>query len=205
MTKQETLLGRGTRVESSRVREPRRTAVPRDCRGFMLPDCLWPIILSQGFLVTHVSLGQDGFQAGFWEVAGHPVPPLTFLELFRLVMACQFHVPSQALVSESDSGRQLLWYLRRVVPASWAASVFPRKTPRSTEVVTVITMCNSPVKVHSTQAPEASEPFPHCICLISWKSSIASSSFLGSSTNTPLSTLALRLPRKQSYSLESLW
>ena len=29
LTKQETLLGRGTRAESSRVREPRRTALPR--------------------------------------------------------------------------------------------------------------------------------------------------------------------------------
>ena len=29
LTKQEILLGKGTRVESSRVREPRRTALPR--------------------------------------------------------------------------------------------------------------------------------------------------------------------------------
>ena len=29
LTKQEILLGNGTRVESSRVREPRRTALPR--------------------------------------------------------------------------------------------------------------------------------------------------------------------------------
>ena len=28
LTKQEILLGKGTRVESSRVREPRRTALP---------------------------------------------------------------------------------------------------------------------------------------------------------------------------------
>ena len=28
LTKQETLLGRGTQVESSRIREPRRTALP---------------------------------------------------------------------------------------------------------------------------------------------------------------------------------
>ena len=28
LTKQETLLGKGTRVQSSRVREPRRTALP---------------------------------------------------------------------------------------------------------------------------------------------------------------------------------
>ena len=35
LTKQEILLGKGTQVESSRVREPRRTALPRglQCRG----------------------------------------------------------------------------------------------------------------------------------------------------------------------------
>ena len=38
LTKQEILLGKGTRVESSRVREPRRTAPPHGSQspGFML-------------------------------------------------------------------------------------------------------------------------------------------------------------------------
>ena len=38
LTKQEFLLGKGTRVESSRVREPRRTALPRGSQpwGFMV-------------------------------------------------------------------------------------------------------------------------------------------------------------------------
>ena len=38
LTKQETLLGKGTRVESSRVREPRRTALLHglQSRGFMV-------------------------------------------------------------------------------------------------------------------------------------------------------------------------
>ena len=38
LTKQEILLGKGTRVESSRVREPRRTALPRglQSQGFMV-------------------------------------------------------------------------------------------------------------------------------------------------------------------------
>ena len=37
LTKQEILLGKGTRVESSRVREPRRTALPRgSVLGFMV-------------------------------------------------------------------------------------------------------------------------------------------------------------------------
>ena len=138
MTKQETFLGRGPRVESSRVREPRRTALPRDCQGFMLPDCLWPIILSQGFLVTHVSLGQDGFQGGSWEVAGHLVPPFD--------VSRTLPVAGGLLVPCSFPGPPVGKWLRQtvtVVPASWAQSVFPLKTPRSTKVVTIITMCNS--------------------------------------------------------------
>ena len=39
LTKQETLLGKGTRVESSRVREPRRTALPRGSGSRVL----WPL------------------------------------------------------------------------------------------------------------------------------------------------------------------
>ena len=37
LTKQETLLGRGAQVESSRVREPRRTALPHGTQ----PQVLW--------------------------------------------------------------------------------------------------------------------------------------------------------------------
>ena len=36
VTKQETLLGKGTRVESSRVREPRSTALPRGSQSRVL-------------------------------------------------------------------------------------------------------------------------------------------------------------------------
>ena len=36
LTKQEILLGKGTRVESSRVREPRRTALPRGSQSRVL-------------------------------------------------------------------------------------------------------------------------------------------------------------------------
>ena len=37
LTKQETLLGKGTQAESSRVREPRRTALPHGLvSGFMM-------------------------------------------------------------------------------------------------------------------------------------------------------------------------
>ena len=53
LTKQEILLGKGTQVESSRVREPRRTALPRgsQCRVLwwwdLFPGGLWSIILIQ--------------------------------------------------------------------------------------------------------------------------------------------------------------
>ena len=53
LTKQEILLRKGTGVESSRVREPRRTALPRGSQSQVLwwwdsfPGCLWPIILIQ--------------------------------------------------------------------------------------------------------------------------------------------------------------
>ena len=59
LTKQETLLGRGTRWESRRVQEPGRTAPPL---GFQsqaswqwgeFPGCLWPIALTVGLSWWH--------------------------------------------------------------------------------------------------------------------------------------------------------
>ena len=49
LTKEETSLGRGARVESRRVREPRRTALPPGSQSGVLwpwdsfPGCFWPI------------------------------------------------------------------------------------------------------------------------------------------------------------------
>ena len=52
LTKQEILLGKGTRVESSRVREPRRTALPGgwQSRGWFYGDGIsfW-VVLGQSF------------------------------------------------------------------------------------------------------------------------------------------------------------
>ena len=49
LTKQEILLGKGTRVESSRVREPRRTALPQlSVLGFMVMG-----LVSQWSLANH--------------------------------------------------------------------------------------------------------------------------------------------------------
>ena len=59
LTKQEILLGKGTQVESSKVKEPRRTAV------FMVMGLVsgWSLANhsnSESFLVAHASLSQDG-------------------------------------------------------------------------------------------------------------------------------------------------
>ena len=51
LTKQRTLLGRGAQAESSREREPRRTALPRGSQAPVLwewgelPGCLHPVVL----------------------------------------------------------------------------------------------------------------------------------------------------------------
>ena len=74
LTKQKILLGRSSRAESSRVRRPRRTVLPRGSQT----QVLWswdsfPGRLNQSdsesFLLVHAPLSQDGRQReGFWEV-----------------------------------------------------------------------------------------------------------------------------------------
>ena len=50
LTKQEILLGKGTGVESSRVRESRRTALPRGLQfGFYGDGISFPVVFSQSF------------------------------------------------------------------------------------------------------------------------------------------------------------
>ena len=76
LTKQEILLGKGARVESSRVREPRRTV-----SGFMVMGLVSGLSSachsdSESFLVVHSLFSQDGCQQeGFWEVVRHAVSP----------------------------------------------------------------------------------------------------------------------------------
>ena len=66
LTKHEILLGKGTRVESSRVRETRRTALRRGSHsGFMVMGLVsgWSLVThynSESFLVAHASLSQEG-------------------------------------------------------------------------------------------------------------------------------------------------
>ena len=81
LTKPETLLGKGTREESRRVREPRRTALPVAC-SFMGMGLVSRLSLanhsdSESFLVVHPLFSQDGCQReGFWEVVRQVVSPL---------------------------------------------------------------------------------------------------------------------------------
>ena len=70
LTKQEILLGKGTQVESNRVREPRRTALSGSVgwlsvSGFMVMGLVsrWSLTNrsnSESFLVAHALLSQDG-------------------------------------------------------------------------------------------------------------------------------------------------
>ena len=84
LTKQEILLGKGAQVESSRGRDPRRTALPRGLwltvLGFMVMGLVSGLSLanhsdSESFLVVHPLFSQDGCQRGFWEVVRHVVSP----------------------------------------------------------------------------------------------------------------------------------
>ena len=63
LTKQEILLGKDSRVESSRVREP-RIALPLAVSGFMVMGLVsgWSLAShsnSESFLVAYTSLSQD--------------------------------------------------------------------------------------------------------------------------------------------------
>ena len=92
LTKQEALLGTGALAESIKVREPRRTALPRGLRFYGDGISFWLFsgqsLYSGSFLVVHASLSQDGCQqkdSGRWLDAW--CLHLTFPELFGLVMA----------------------------------------------------------------------------------------------------------------------
>ena len=87
LTKHEILLGRDTQVESSRVREPRRTALTCGSQSpvFMVMGLVLGLSLINHFdsrsLVAHAWLSQDGFQREeFWKVVRTygMVSPLSF-------------------------------------------------------------------------------------------------------------------------------
>ena len=90
LTKQEILLGKGTRAESSRVREPRRTGLSHGSRSrdFMVMGLVSGLSLanhsdSESFLMVHSLFSQDGCQRGFWEVVRHVVSPF---DLYRTLV-----------------------------------------------------------------------------------------------------------------------
>ena len=100
LTKQETLLEEGTRAESNKVREPRRTAL---LSGFMVMGLIYGLSLanhsdSESFLVVHALFSQHGCQTeGFWEVARHMVSPFdlsrTLLVGGGLLVPCSLPEP----------------------------------------------------------------------------------------------------------------
>ena len=114
LTKQEILLGKGTRVESSRVREPRRTALPQlTILGFMVMGSVSGLSLanhsdSESFLVVHSLFSQDGGQSeGFWEVVRHVV------SLFH--RSRTLSVGGSLLVLSSLSGLPVIKQLMQIV------------------------------------------------------------------------------------------
>ena len=67
LIKQEILLGKGTRVESRRVRERRRIALPQFV-GFMVMGLVW-VVFGQSFQLRV-----------FWEVDRHTVSPFDLFQ-----------------------------------------------------------------------------------------------------------------------------
>ena len=91
LTKQEILLGKGTQVESSRVREPRRTALPVSGSLRFYSDG----IISGLSLANHSDSGGARLIRPRWmpeKDSGRWLDMwcllLTFSELFQLVVAC---------------------------------------------------------------------------------------------------------------------
>ena len=99
LTKRETLLGKIAWAERARrVKEPRRTALPRgsQCLALGLVSMFSQTSHSDSgsFLVARGSLSQEGFQwRGFWEVGRtygleSPLSPFDLSRFFQLVAAC---------------------------------------------------------------------------------------------------------------------
>ena len=93
-TKQEISFGKGTRVESRRVREPRRTVLPCGSKSrFMVMGLvfggLWPIILIQSlsWWCTHHSAKMDASERDSGKWMDMQCLLSAFPELFQLVVA----------------------------------------------------------------------------------------------------------------------
>ena len=114
LIKQEILLGKGARVESRRVREPRRSVTWLAVSGFMVMGWVSRLSLashsdSESFLVVHALFSQDGCQrGGFWEVVGQVVSPF---DLSRTLL-----VGGGQLVPSSLPGSLVVKQLMQLVP-----------------------------------------------------------------------------------------
>ena len=105
---------RSTWAESSRVREPRSTALPRGPQSRVLPDEIsfgWSLANhsdSESFLVVHAPLSQYGCQRErFWEVGRHAVSPFDLSQTLP--------VDGGLLVPYSLSGPPVLKQLMQIV------------------------------------------------------------------------------------------
>ena len=125
LTKQEILLGKGTRVESSRVREPGEQLCYIACslRFYGHGISFWVAFSqtsdSESFLVVHALFSQDGCQRErFWEVVGQVVSPF---DLYRTLL-----VGGGLLVPCSSPGPPVVKQLMQIVtmvPGRGAVSI----------------------------------------------------------------------------------
>ena len=89
-TKQETLLGRGARVESRKVSKLGEQLCHVACSlGDSFLGCLWPVILTQSpsWWCTHCSAKMDASERDSGRWTGRQYLLLTFPQLFQLVVA----------------------------------------------------------------------------------------------------------------------
>ena len=87
LTKQETLLGRGARVESSRVREPKGTAWPRGSQSRVLCDGIrFRVVFSQSFWVRVLPGGASLVQPRWRPARGIRGGGRTYGVSFRLFL-----------------------------------------------------------------------------------------------------------------------
>ena len=118
LAKQETLLARGARVESSKVKEPKRMAATwLPVLGFIvmgLVSKLSPVNHSDAgsFLVLRASLRQDGFQRGrFWEDMRTGI---SYIFLPFLNSSSWWGLVNSTFLTRNSCRKWSLWCLARV-------------------------------------------------------------------------------------------
>ena len=112
LKKQEVLLGRDTRVESRRIREPRKTALPHDLQSWFYGNGIrfWVASHSDSrVLPVGARLVQPRWmqREGFWEVVGRVVSPFD--------LSCTLPVAGDFLVQCSLPGPPVIKQLIQMV------------------------------------------------------------------------------------------